>query len=187
MYHISSFTNLELKAQLEEGRDDFTASARKRIEKYFVVSRLGRGGRLKVSFNEEAVAEAYRYFGYFALVGNQPLETFEAREDYRLREKVKEAFADQKGTLGVWSSLRSFRTPRGFPLTLHPRLLILPPRKRGSIGIPPVPRRRGNVEASSFSLSKGGFVWGKIGKIPWHLSSSLPPGRRGGFSCLRGR
>ncbi len=102
------------------GGDDFTASARKRIEKYFVVSRLGRGGRLKVSFNEEAVAEAYRYFGYFALVGNQPLETFEAREDYRLREKVEEAFADQKGTLGGWSSLRSFRTPPGVPANASP-------------------------------------------------------------------
>ena len=70
-----------------------------RIEKYLLVSRLGRGGRVKVTFNEDAVAEAYRYFGYFALVGNQPLESFEALEDYRLREKIEEAFADQKGTL----------------------------------------------------------------------------------------
>lgn len=92
---------LELKSQLEAGGDDFTASARKKIGKYLVVSRLGRGGRVKVSFNEEAVAEAYRCFGYFALVGNRPVETFEALEDYRLREKIEEAFADQKGCLGA--------------------------------------------------------------------------------------
>ena len=91
---------LELKARLEEGKDDFTDSARKKIEKYFIVSRLGRGGHTKVSFNEVAVAEAYRYFGYFALVGNQPLDTFEALENYRLREKIEESFADQKGFLG---------------------------------------------------------------------------------------
>ena len=107
---------VELKSQLEAGEDDFTAAARKKIEKYLLVSRLGRGGRVKVTFNEDAVAEAYRYFGYFALVGNQPLETFEALEDYRLREKIEEAFADQKGTLGA-------RRPRAwYPDNLKGRL-----------------------------------------------------------------
>lgn len=90
---------MKLKRQLEEGVTDFTQAARKRIDKYLVLSRLGRGGRLKVDFNEEAIAEARRYFGYFVLVGNQATETFKALEDYRMRERIEEAFADQKGSL----------------------------------------------------------------------------------------
>ena len=53
---------------------------------------------MKVSFNDDAVQTAMKYFGYFALVSNQPLELFTALEYYRLREKIEELFADQKGT-----------------------------------------------------------------------------------------
>jgi len=90
---------LELKAQLEDGTTDFTTSAQRKIEKYFVCSRKGRGGRLKVEFNDKAVAEAKRYFGYFALVSTQTMDTFTALKNYRLREKIEELFAVQKGSL----------------------------------------------------------------------------------------
>jgi hypothetical protein len=90
---------LELKAQLEDGTTDFTTSAQRKIEKYFVCSRKGRGGRLKVEFNDKAIAEAKKYFGYFALVSTQTMDTFTALKNYRLREKIEELFAVQKGSL----------------------------------------------------------------------------------------
>ncbi len=90
---------LELKAQMEDGRLEFTKSAQKKIDKYLICSRKGRRGQLKVGFNDQAIAEAKKYFGYFALVSNQTMDTFTALENYRLREKVEELFAVQKGRL----------------------------------------------------------------------------------------
>lgn len=87
---------LALKVQLEKGVTDFTKSAQKKIDKYLTLSRVGRGGKLKITFNDEKIAEAKRYFGYFALVGNQATETFTSLEDYRLREKIEELFKEQK-------------------------------------------------------------------------------------------
>lgn len=94
------FTNnlLELKRQLEAGETEFTQAAEKKIELYLVKSCAGRGGKLKISFNDSAIQKAMQYFGYFALVSNQALEVFQALEYYRLREKIEEFFADQKGS-----------------------------------------------------------------------------------------
>lgn len=90
---------LELKAQIENGITEFTKSAQKKIDKYLICSKNDRGGHLKVSFNDKAIAEAKRYFGYFSLVSNQLMNTFTALENYRLREKIEELFAIQKGRL----------------------------------------------------------------------------------------
>ena len=90
---------LELKAQVEDGKIEFTKSAQKKIDKYLTCSRKGRRGQLKVGFNDKAIAEAKKYFGYFALISNQTMDTFTALENYRLREKVEELFAVQKGRL----------------------------------------------------------------------------------------
>ena len=90
---------LELKAQVEDGVEEFTKSAQRKIERYLICSKKGRGGQLKVSFNDKAIIEATKYFGYFALVSNQAMETFTALEDYRLREKIEEIFAVMKGGL----------------------------------------------------------------------------------------
>lgn len=90
---------LELKAQVENGVEEFTQSAQRKIERYLVCSTKGRGGALKVGFNDQAIAEAKRYFGYFSLVSNQSMETFTALENYRLREKIEELFAVEKGDL----------------------------------------------------------------------------------------
>ncbi len=75
---------LELKAQVESGVAEFTQSAQKKIDKYLACSKMGRGGQLKIGFNDNAIAEAKKYFGYFALVSNQAMDTFTALEDYRL-------------------------------------------------------------------------------------------------------
>jgi len=89
---------LELKELVEQGQTEFTKAAERKIAEYLVCTRKGRGGQLKVSFNDDAVQTAMKYFGYFALVSNQALELFTALEYYRLREKIEELFADQKGT-----------------------------------------------------------------------------------------
>ena len=90
---------LELKAQVERGVAEFTKSAQRKIEKYLVRSTKGRGGQLKIGFNDKAIAEEKKYFGYFALVSSQSMNTFVALENYRLREKIEELFAVQKGGL----------------------------------------------------------------------------------------
>jgi transposase len=90
---------LELKAQVEDGVAEFTKSAQRKIERYLVCSKKGRGGQVKVGFNDKATIEAKKYFGYFALVSNQSMDTFTALEDYRLREKIEELFAVHKGGL----------------------------------------------------------------------------------------
>jgi len=90
---------LELKAQVEDGVEEFTKSAQRKIERYLVCSTKGRGGQLKVGFNDKAIVEATKYFGYFSLVSNQAMETFTALEDYRLRENIEEIFAVVKGGL----------------------------------------------------------------------------------------
>ena len=90
---------LELKAQVEGGVTEFTKSAQRKIAKYLVCSKKGRGGQLKIGFNDKAIAEAKKYFGYFALVSSQTMDTFIALENYRLREKIEELFAVQKGGL----------------------------------------------------------------------------------------
>lgn len=90
---------LELKAQQEYGMIEFTKAAQRKIDKYLICSKNGRGGQLKIGFNDKAIAEAKKYFGYFALVSNQAMDTFTALENYRLREKIEELFADQKGGL----------------------------------------------------------------------------------------
>ena len=90
---------LELKAQVEDGVAEFTKSAQRKIKRYLVCSKKGRGGQMKVGFNDKATTEAKQYFGYFALVSNQSMDTFTALEDYRLREKIEELFAVNKGEL----------------------------------------------------------------------------------------
>lgn len=60
------------------------------------MSRLGRGGKLKVTINEEAYAQARKDYGYFALVSNKAEDCFEALRKHSLREKIEEAFKDTK-------------------------------------------------------------------------------------------
>ncbi len=90
---------LELKAQVEDGVAEFTKSAQRKIDRYLICSKKERGGQVKVGFNDKATTEAKKYFGYFALVSNQSIDTFIALEDYRLREKIEELFAVHKGGL----------------------------------------------------------------------------------------
>lgn len=88
---------MSLKRNIEKGLwDELSESAQKKAEKYLNTSRLGRGGKLKVTINEEAYAQARKDYGYFALVSNKAEGCFEALRKYRLREKIEEAFKDTK-------------------------------------------------------------------------------------------
>ena len=60
------------------------------------VSRQGRGGKAKVTFKSDAIRKVRKYLGYFALVSNQVMDTFEALRNYRLRERIEENFGIDK-------------------------------------------------------------------------------------------
>ena len=86
-------------------------AALKRVERYLMQSCKGRGGQLKVDFNDEAVEKTLQALGCFVLISNQNIDTFDALEAYRLREKIEELFAAQKGRTDgkrcrVWDSNR---------------------------------------------------------------------------------
>ena len=91
---------MSLKNDIEKGLwDELSESAQKKAEKYLNTSRLGRGGKLKVTINEDAYAQARKDYGYFAFVSNKAEDCFEALRKYRLREKIEEAFKDTKNRL----------------------------------------------------------------------------------------
>lgn len=90
---------MQLKGLVERGTEDLSDAARRRAGKFLVVSSRGRGGKLKVSVNEEAYAEAVKDLGYFALVSNKAEDCHEALRKYRLREKIEEAFKDTKNRI----------------------------------------------------------------------------------------
>ena len=51
---------LELKAQIEGGKTEFTKAAQNKIDKYLTCSRKGRRGQLKVGFDEKTITEEQR-------------------------------------------------------------------------------------------------------------------------------
>lgn len=85
----------EMKGLLESGVE-LTDGARRWADKYMSVSYQGRGGKPKVTYKTEAVRDARKYFGYFALATNQAMDTFEALRSYRMRERIEEHFGLDK-------------------------------------------------------------------------------------------
>ena len=83
------------KEQLESGVE-LKEGAMRWANRYMSVSAQGRGGVPKVTFRNEAVREARKYFGYFALATNQAMDRFEALRNYRLRERIEEHFGMDK-------------------------------------------------------------------------------------------
>lgn len=85
----------KVKEQLESGVE-LKEGAMRWASRYMSVSTQGRGGVTKVTFRNEAVREARKYFGYFALATNQAMDRFEALRNYRLRERIEEHFGMDK-------------------------------------------------------------------------------------------
>ncbi len=51
---------------------------------------------MKISVNDDACLKEMKYYGHFCLVSNSRMDTFEALENYMLREKTEECFRIDK-------------------------------------------------------------------------------------------
>ena len=85
-----------VKKQLEQGVDSslLSAAESKIMEKFLAVRE--RAGKLSVTMKDKAILKAEKYCGYFVLVSNDTMDTFEALQEYRLREKTEEGFRIDK-------------------------------------------------------------------------------------------
>ena len=83
-----------IKKDLEDGVEEFRPAAQKLIDNFLIVKRTSKG--VKVSFKNEKIEGAKRYWGYFVLVSNEIRDPFEALKAYRSREKIEELFATYK-------------------------------------------------------------------------------------------
>lgn len=99
----------ELKNLVESGIEltDLSEQAQNKVKKYFTIKK--RGNKLTTIPNNEAIADANKYHGYFVLVSNKEKEPFECLRKYRKRETIEEFFkAEKQHTDGtrtrVWSS-----------------------------------------------------------------------------------
>ncbi len=91
---VSRRAFFSIKKDLEDGVEEFRPAAQKLIDNFLIVKRTSKG--VKVSFKNEKIEEAKRYWGYFVLVSNEIRDPFEALKAYRSREKIEELFATYK-------------------------------------------------------------------------------------------
>ena len=78
----------------------------KSYEKYFRVEPLAEGG-VRVVINRVALELAKRYFGYFALLSSEPLDSVSAIELYRNKDLAEKAFGNVKERLNMRRTLVS--------------------------------------------------------------------------------
>lgn len=85
-----------VKQQLEQGVDEslLTKSEQNIVKKYLIVNRTPK--RFSVRMDDEAILKETRYYGYFVLLSNNKMGTFDALREYRLREKTEEGFRIDK-------------------------------------------------------------------------------------------
>lgn len=85
-----------VKKQLEQGVDSslLSVAESKIMNKFLSVKE--RAGKLTVTMKDKAILKAAKYCGYFVLVSNETMDTFEALQEYRLREKTEEGFRIDK-------------------------------------------------------------------------------------------
>jgi transposase len=95
-YELAALTNeiRTVQERLISGVEQLSSDEKRTAEKY-LVTRNTRGG-LSVSFNEDAFKEAIRFAGCFVLVSNSPMDTFDALQTYRRRERIEEYFRAEK-------------------------------------------------------------------------------------------
>ena len=87
---------LELRQLIETGIPigELSDSAQRKVQKYLLVRTYA--GRPRVSFDDKACAEAYKYHGYFVLVANKEKDPFECLRKYRKRETIESFFEAEK-------------------------------------------------------------------------------------------
>lgn len=73
---------------------ELSAAEQKIADKYLTL-RKSHGG-LQITYNDAAYQTAIRYAGWFVLISNTPMESFEALKSFRTREKVEEFYRMDK-------------------------------------------------------------------------------------------
>lgn len=82
--------------QVENGVDEglLTKAEQNIVKKYLNVNRTPK--RFCVSMDDDAILKETKYYGYFVLLSNNKMNTFDALREYRLREKTEEGFRIDK-------------------------------------------------------------------------------------------
>ncbi len=75
-------------------------SHKKAYEQFFEVKTTPKRGR-QVGYKEDAIKEARRYLGYFALITNEKMDAFTALHLYRMKDVVEKAFGNIKERLNM--------------------------------------------------------------------------------------
>jgi transposase len=95
---------MDLKHEIESGKR--VADHERRYKKFFIVKSTPKRG-IKVTVNEEAVQQAKRYFGFFALISNETMDAMTALAIYRNKDLVEKAFGNLKERLNMRRTLVS--------------------------------------------------------------------------------
>lgn len=90
---ITSLCNELLEGNLIE-------SHKKAYEQFFDVKTTPKRGR-QVYYKEDAIKEARKYMGYFALITNETMDAFTALHLYRMKDVVEKAFGNIKERLNM--------------------------------------------------------------------------------------
>lgn len=85
----------------KELRDNqLVESHKSAYEQFFEVKTTPKRGR-QIHYKEDAIKKARRYFGYFALVTNEVMDSFTALHLYRMKDVVEKAFGNIKERLNM--------------------------------------------------------------------------------------
>lgn len=90
---ITSLCNELLEGNLVE-------SHKSAYEQFFEVKTTPKRGR-QVYYKEDAIKEARKYLGYFALITNETMDAFTALHLYRMKDVVEKAFGNIKERLNM--------------------------------------------------------------------------------------
>lgn len=69
----------------------------KAYEQYFIITDNGR----KIGYNVDAIKQAKKYMGYFALISNEKMDAFTALHLYRMKDIIEKAFGNLKERLNL--------------------------------------------------------------------------------------
>ncbi len=113
---------LELQNELLE--DKRVASHENLYAKYFEITQTTKRG-VSVKAKKEAIKKAKRYFGFFALISNEKMETIGALNLYRNKDLVEKSFGNLKERLNSRRALVSSETSLDGKLFIQFIALIL--------------------------------------------------------------
>ncbi len=72
----------------------------KNYQKFFIIKRTPKRG-FQVTVRTDAISEAKRYFGFFALITNEKMDAFTALMLYRMKDVIEKAFGNIKERLNL--------------------------------------------------------------------------------------